>query len=156
MSKPILFHDIDGVLFGEYNGEFQLRPGVKTWLKWAHERYEIVWLTSWSQHKIKTLLNMWYSEKFLKAASSPPVQCANWTGYANKVEWLNQAIQKLNGREWYWIDEVKCFEREITELNLPKERCIHVSGEGAGALDELRDGLERLQYDEIEARLKGT
>jgi hypothetical protein len=28
--KPILFHDIDGVLFGEYDGEFQLRPGVKT------------------------------------------------------------------------------------------------------------------------------
>lgn len=27
--KPILFHDIDGVLFGDYAGEFQLRPGLK-------------------------------------------------------------------------------------------------------------------------------
>ena len=33
MRKPILFHDIDGVLFGEYNDEFQLYPGVKTWLE---------------------------------------------------------------------------------------------------------------------------
>lgn len=24
--KPILFHDIDGVLFGEHDGGFQLRP----------------------------------------------------------------------------------------------------------------------------------
>lgn len=41
-TKPILFHDIDGLLFGEYDGEFQLRPGVKTWLKWAHEHFEVV------------------------------------------------------------------------------------------------------------------
>ena len=46
-NKPILFHDIDGVLFGEYEGEFQLRPGVKTWLKWVNEHFEVVWLTSW-------------------------------------------------------------------------------------------------------------
>ena len=31
--KPILYHDIDGVLFGDYAGEFQLRPGLKTWFK---------------------------------------------------------------------------------------------------------------------------
>jgi hypothetical protein len=41
MIKPILFHDIDGVLFGgEYEGAFQLRPAVKM-LKWAHEHQRI-------------------------------------------------------------------------------------------------------------------
>jgi hypothetical protein len=34
-----------------------------------------------------------------------------------------QALPKLQGRHWYWIDdEVKYFEKEIEELNLPKER----------------------------------
>jgi hypothetical protein len=86
MGNPILFHDIEGVLFGEYAGEFQLRPGVKTWLKWAHEHFEVVFLTSWSHDKIRTLLSVVYSEKFLKNLPDPPAPCANWTGYSNKVE----------------------------------------------------------------------
>jgi hypothetical protein len=36
--KPILYHDIDGVLFGDYAGEFQLLPGLKTWLNQMGER----------------------------------------------------------------------------------------------------------------------
>ena len=55
-TTPILLHDIDGVLFGDYAGEFQLRPGVKTWLTCAHEHFEVIWLTSWDSEKIKTLL----------------------------------------------------------------------------------------------------
>ena len=38
-TAPILFHDIDGILFGNYAGEFQLRPGVKSWLAWAYEHF---------------------------------------------------------------------------------------------------------------------
>ena len=103
-TTPILFHDIDGVLFGEYDGEFQLRPGVKTWLKWAHEHFEVVWLTSWSPEKIRTLLRVVYCEKFLKDFPDPPVQCADWSTFTSKVDWLSQAIPKLQGRQWYWID----------------------------------------------------
>jgi len=44
---PILFHDIDGVLLGDYDGGFQLQPGVNTWLQWAFEHFEVAWLTSW-------------------------------------------------------------------------------------------------------------
>lgn len=54
-TKPTLFHDIDGVLYGVYDEEFQLRPGVKPWLKWAHEHFEVVWLTTWEPEKIKTM-----------------------------------------------------------------------------------------------------
>jgi hypothetical protein len=42
MNKPTLFHDIDGVLYGVYDEEFQLRPGIKPWLKWAHENFDVV------------------------------------------------------------------------------------------------------------------
>ncbi|HEV8328269.1 MAG TPA: hypothetical protein VGQ08_12370 [Nitrospiraceae bacterium] len=149
MIKPILFHDIDGVLFGYYDGEFQLRAGVKSWLRWAHEHFKIVWLTSRPAEHIITFLRVVYCEKFLKSSPAPPVQCADWSSYGSKVEWLSQAIPKLQGRQWYWIDdEVKYFEKEIKELNLPKDRCIQVSEKGAGALEELRDRLEKLRYDE--------
>ena len=144
-NKPILFHDIDGVLFGEYDGEFQLRPGVKTWLRWTHEHFEVVWLTSWAPEKIKTLLSVLICEKFIKHLSDRPFQCANWTNYSSKVVWLSRAMPKLDGREWYWIDDdVRTYAKEIGELKLPKERCIQVSANGAGALEEVRDGLEKL------------
>ena len=149
-TKPILFHDIDGVLFGEYGGEFQLRPGVKTWLKWAHEHFEVVWLTSWPPEKIRALLNVVYSEKFLKISPAPLVQCPDWGQCATKPAWISQSVAALSGRDWFWIDDdVSSYANEIEALKLPKIRCIQVSAKGAEALGELRDRLERLRYDEV-------
>ena len=59
--KPILFHDIDGVLFGDYDGGFQLRPGVNTWLEWAFEHFEVAWSTSWDPEKIEAPLTVTYN-----------------------------------------------------------------------------------------------
>jgi hypothetical protein len=129
---------------------------VKAWLKWAHEHFEIVWLTSWSSEKIGALLNVVYSEKFLKSAPAPPVRCADWSACSSKVEWLSQAIPKLQDREWYWIDdEVSTYKKEIKKLNLPEERYIQVSAKGAGVLEELREGLEKLRYEEVVTALTG-
>jgi hypothetical protein len=140
-NKPILFHDIDGVLFGEYDGEFQFRPGVKTWLKWAHENFEVVWLTSWEADKVKDLLHVLYCDEFL------PIKCAAWMNYANKETWLQQAVPKLQGRDWFWIDDLIEEDLEsIKACGLPVERCIQVSAKGVGALRELRDWLETLSY----------
>ena len=146
MRKPILFHDIDGVLFGEYDGEFQLRPGVKTWLKWAHENFEVVWLTSWEPDKIKILLSVLY----VKSHPDHPFRCANWLTYANKETWLQEAVPKLNGRAWFWIDDL--IERDLASImrcGLPIERCIQVNPEGERALEELRSCLQR-QREELE------
>jgi hypothetical protein len=157
MRKPILFHDIDGVLFGEYDGEFQLRPGVKTWLKWAHEHFEVVWLTSWAPEKIKTLLRVVSCDKFLLDFPDPPVHCADWKQYASKPEWISQAVTKLNDRGWFWIDDdVRNYAKEIEELKLPKERCVQVSAKGAGALEEVRGELEQLRYEAVVKALEPT
>ena len=135
----------------------ELQPGVKTWLKWAHQHFEVVWLTSWLPAIVRTLLRVVYCEKSLKNLPDPPVQCADWSTYSSKVEWLNQPIPKLQGRQWYWIDdEVKYLEKGIKELNLPKERCIQVSEKGSGALEELRGELERLSYEEGSKVLEAT
>lgn len=72
-TAPTLFHDIDGVLFGDYAGEFQLRPGVNSWLAWAHEHFEVIWLTSWESEKIKTLLSVLYCGKLLQQSGDAAV-----------------------------------------------------------------------------------
>jgi NLI interacting factor-like phosphatase len=98
-SKPILFHDIDGVLFGEYAGHFQLRPGVRSWLTWAHEHFSVIWLTSWEKEHVEQLLDVLYLRNFL------PIQYGNWTNYSNKAIWLKQISSKLGTRKAVWIDD---------------------------------------------------
>jgi len=143
-TLPILFHDIDGVLFGDYAGEFQLRPGVKTWLAWAHEHFELVWLTSWESEKIKTLLKVLYCERFREAAEAPAFHHANWTKLENKVVWVQQAVQKLNGREWFWIDDdIGKFEPEIEAAGIPFDRCIQANPEGQDELVAIQSALAR-------------
>lgn len=133
---PILFHDIDGVLFGDYGGEFQLRPGVNSWLAWAHEHFEVIWLTSWESEKIKTLLRVLYCERFRNHPELPPFRHANWTNCENKVVWLEQAVQKLKDREWFWIDdEIEHLVPAIQQAGLSLERCIQANPQGQ---DELR------------------
>lgn len=124
-TAPILFHDIDGVLFGDYTGEFQLRPGVNSWLAWAHQHFEVIWLTSWESEKIKTLLSVLYCGKYCSIPEARPFHHANWTNCENKVVWIQQAMHKLNGREWYWIDdEIEMLAPAIEKAGLPLERCI--------------------------------
>ena len=115
----------------------ELQPGVKTCLKWAHEHFEIVWLTSWPPEKIRTLLRVVYCEKFLKNFPDPPVQCADWSTYSSKGEWLKQSIPKLQGRQWYWIDdEVSTYGEEIEALGC---RGIGVLKSASTVLEHLRN-----------------
>lgn len=154
-TKPLLFHDVDGVIFGEYEGEFQLRPGVKTWLKWAHEHFAVVWLTSWPEAKIRTMLQVVSCEKFLKGFPDPPLVCADWKLCESKAAWLQQMVSQRPELEWYWIDD-DISAKELENNQLPQERCIQVSAKGAGALGELRDGLEKLTYPDVVSALSLT
>lgn len=146
-TTPILFHDIDGVLFGDYAGEFQLRPGVKSWLGWAHEHFQVIWLTSWEPDKIKTLLHVLYCERFHSLPEIPPFHHANWTNCENKVVWLEQAAQKLKGREWFWIDdEIQNLMPAIQQAGLSLDRCIHSNPNGRDELLVLQATLvDRLE-----------
>lgn len=145
---PILFHDIDGVLFGDYAGEFQLRPGVKSWLTWAHEHFEVIWLTSWESDKIKTLLSVLYCDKFRSLPDTPPFRHANWTNCENKVIWVQQAVQKLKDREWFWIDdEIDTLTPAIQQAGIPLIRCIQSNPLGQDELLVLQSTLaERLAW----------
>lgn len=131
MMKPILFHDIDGVLFGEYAGEYQLRPGVSSWLRWACEHFDLVWLTAWERDRVHGLLRSLYLEDVMKSSTY-----GNWTNYANKETWLREAVSKLDGRPWFWIDDIQ------DDLSgLPAERCIRVSPIEERQLERLKEDL---------------
>jgi hypothetical protein len=145
---PILFHAIDGVLFGDYAGEFQLRPGVKSWLAWAHKHFEVIWLTSWESDKIKTLLHILHCEKFRSHPELPPFRHANWTNCETKVIWIEQAVQKLKGRDWFWIDdEIETFTPAIQQAGLSLERCIQANPLGQDELLVLQSTLtDRLEW----------
>ena len=149
-TTPILFHDIDGVLFGDYAGEFQLRPGVKSWLTWAHEHFEVIWLTSWDSDKIKTLLHVLYCERFRSHPDIPPFRQANCMNSENKVVWLEQGVHKLHGREWFWIDdEITPLMPAIQRVGLPLARCIQSNPLGQDELlviqTTLADRLESIR-----------
>ena len=147
-AAPILFHDIDGVLFGDYAGEFQLRPGVKSWLAWAHEHFELIWLTSWESDKIKTLLSVLYCERFRSNPDIPPFRHANWTNCENKVVWIEQAVEKLKGREWFWIDdEIETLATAIQKAGLSLDRCIQSNPLGPDELLVVQSTLtSRLEW----------
>ncbi|MEC4890961.1 MAG: hypothetical protein RI101_12980 [Nitrospira sp.] len=126
--KPILFHDIDGVLFGEYDGQFQLRPGVSSWLRWAVQTFDLVWLTSWDREKLHTLLRGLYLDDVIQQSTY-----GDWMNYQHKEAWLERAHKRLNGRAWYWVDDIH------TDIStLPAESCVLVNPKG-------RDELERLK-----------
>lgn len=138
MTKPILFHDIDGVLYGTYGGEFQLRPGVKTWLEWASARFEIVWLTTWDEDKIKTLLSVVSCEKYLKDLVQPTgLRRADWETAGDKSVWL-ATQSRLKNMEWVWIDDNMPEERELSLLGLDPACCLAVNPDGMDALEDLR------------------
>ncbi|HKU51191.1 MAG TPA: hypothetical protein VJQ25_01895 [Nitrospira sp.] len=131
MMKPILFHDIDGVLFGEYAGEYQLRPGVSSWLRWICEHFDLVWLTAWERDRVHGLLRSLYLEDVMKSSTY-----GNWTNYANKETWLREAVSKLDGRPWFWIDDIQ------DDLSgLPAERCIRVIPIEERELERLKEDL---------------
>jgi len=58
MNKPILFHDIDGVIFGYYGpaGHLQLRPGVADWVQWVHEHFTVIWFSVRRETQVRELM----------------------------------------------------------------------------------------------------
>jgi hypothetical protein len=44
-SKPRLYLDIDGVIYGWYGGQWQVRPYTATLIMWAKEHFDVKWLS---------------------------------------------------------------------------------------------------------------
>lgn len=136
--KPILYSDIDGVLFADYSGHFQLRPDIKGWLAFAHEHFEVRWLSTWTRDEIRTLLSILYAEKYLNTLEAPAFQVADWYSFSDKELWLAKVVPTLKDREWIWIDDNIPSSDRLAALGLDAERCVSVDPKGAGELDILK------------------
>jgi len=134
--KPILFHDIDGVLFGMYEGAFQLRPGVNSWLSWAHRMFDVIWLTAWSRESVAQLLEATYNREL-----SANLRYADWTNCEEKLVWLSSKRDLLLKDEWFWIDDDIPETDELDELGVDPRRCIKVDPIGAHELVRLQEVL---------------
>lgn len=62
-KDKILFIDIDGVLFGEYDGYYQLRPGVSSFFVWASRNFRCEFLTCWSWPRVQNFLEALYIDR---------------------------------------------------------------------------------------------
>ncbi len=100
---PILYHDIDGVLFGEYGPRqiHQLRPGVSDWLHWVLARYQLVFLTSCPQADLFGLLSSLYLQDVISACRYLP-----WTSVGLPFKWdAIKQEQHHHPHPYLWIDD---------------------------------------------------
>ena len=45
IKKPRLYLDIDGVIYGWYGGQWQVRPYTSTLISWATKHFDVKWLS---------------------------------------------------------------------------------------------------------------
>ena len=126
--RPVLFHDVDGVLFGDYGASYQLRPGVNDWLTWVHQNFEVIWLTAWDKESVTQLLEATYNSVHAKR-----LMYADWMNYCDKETWLRGALERSGDRTLVWIDD------EATEVE--GIHCIKVNAWGSDALVDLQEEL---------------
>lgn len=151
MNRPVLYHDIDGVLFGCYgpNNRLQLRPYSADWIAFAGEHFDIHWLTAWSLESVQELVTQTYLNCYLKSTSHSYI---NWTeSFLSKLDYILYS-HKIGVTNWYWIDDESLSEKEITELdNIGcATRYISVPYYGQDTLLLLIDKFTRIVTQKIE------
>lgn len=127
-GKPRLYIDVDGTILGLYGepGEFQMRPGVNSFLRWADEHFECIWLTAWGERANALMRMCQFNREF---------PAARWE--QSKTEGID-----MSG-EWFWIDDdLLDGERADLEEHEVLDRHILVPLRGADALAVVRRQLE--------------
>lgn len=136
-KKPVLYQDIDGCLFGHYGepSQFQLRPGVTSYLQWACTHFDVRWLTCWGELDVKWLLRTLYiSPKRLGVAL--PVY-THWDQFEFKHDAIDYAA------DFYWVDDAPDWSDMAHLKERGKlDRFIHCDPLGIDSLDEVRKKLE--------------
>ena len=130
MKQSVLFIDIDGVLFGEYDGYYQLRPGVSSFLVWAGQHFHCEFLTCWPWPRVQTLLEALYIDRrSLKL------------GYRL---WYNLKTDTINPeQEDFYILDDNLIPEEVAQLEVwgLSDRYLRANREGSAELLRIRQLL---------------
>lgn len=134
--KKILFVDIDGVLFAEYDGYYQLRPGVSSFFVWAKEHFHCEFLTCWSWSRVQTLLELLYIDR-----RSLEIGYRLW--YNLKTDGINPKAD-----DFYLLDD-RLLPAEIVQLENWGliDRYLKIEPTGADELVRVRQLLEAKIYN---------
>lgn len=131
MTRPVLYIDVDGVLFGRY-GEpetFQLRPGVSSFLIWCCANFRCRWLTAWSNGRIASLL----ADGYCSAALDIKHTC--WGEAKSSVIDFDEPL-------WMWIEDgLMDRDRVVLEQHGCLDNYRYVNPDGADELLAVRDAL---------------
>lgn len=127
MKRKILFIDIDGVLFGEYDGYYQLRPGVSSFFVWASQHFHCEFLTCWSWPRVQTLLESLYIDR-----RSLKIGYRIW--YNLKTDGINPVVD-----DFFLIDD-NLLPEEISQLETwgLKNRYLRVEKTGEKELERIK------------------
>jgi hypothetical protein len=101
LDKPVLLHDVDGILFATYGprGVHQLRPGISDWFHWVLARFQLVFLTSWPEAELYSLLKGLYLHEVMTACRYLP-----WCHVGTK--WAAADAHRVTHTlPWFWIDD---------------------------------------------------
>ena len=132
LKEKVLFIDIDGVLFGEYDDCYQLRPGVASFFIWAHRYFRLEFLTCWSWGRVQNLLELLYIDR-----RSLHIGYRIW--YNLKTDGINPERD-----DFYLIDD-NLLPEELEQLTLwgLDGRYLKVDKNGKDELYRIRQELNR-------------
>jgi hypothetical protein len=136
VKEKVLFIDIDGVLFGEYDDCYQLRPGVSSFFNWAHQYFRLEFLTCWSWSRVQDLLELLYIDR-------RSLQIGYRVWYNFKTDGIHPEKD-----QFYLIDD-NLIAEEVAQLERwgLKERYLKVERTGKNELYRIQEqimGLEQI------------
>lgn len=156
-TKPRLYIDIDGVVYGHYAGQWQIRPYVVTLTDWAAQHFDIYWV-SYNSRKHE-VVKITYADGQVVENYYPRTKDERgfeyrvpqtWHPKADHAEKL-QAIHVTGGLDGDWFlieDSVPDMEqREILESFGKMPNWIVVPDTGSDVLLEVKSVLERWLKD---------
>lgn len=134
MKQRILFIDIDGVLFGEYDDCYQIRPGVSSFFHWAHQYFRLEFLTCWPWPRVQDLLELLYIDR-------RSLQIGYRVWYNFKTDGIHPETD-----DFYIIDD-NLISEEITQLEQwgLKERYLKMDRTGKDELYRIQNLIMELE-----------
>lgn len=137
--KPILYIDLDGVVFGYYGDPacLQLRPGVRSFLTWACRNFECRILTGWGEKDYGELVRSQYLSMLPLKYVQKEWHKADAVDMTEDFLWIEDRIEACADR--YEADCGHC--HEVLNAAGQHHRFIYVDEMGEDNLIEVRAKL---------------
>lgn len=148
--RPVLYLDLDDTLIAwpeGREGSPRGAPGAGAFLRWALERYEVRWLTTWCPggRMPGDLLGDLARMVDLPREALRGIRGMDWSASGCKLDGVAWVEHVVTGRPFLWIEDDYGFgerERRFLEAHGMADRYLHVNvTEDPGALARLHEEL---------------